>query len=188
MNLTSIYKRLKTLLFYSWRFYHFPLRSIIEKPDMLTNPKGISIGNNVYIRKGSRLEAIGEISNNPKIIIGDGTSIHLYFHCGAAESVIIGKNVLIAGRVYISDHDHEFDHPTLPPCESGLITSPVIIEDEVWIGEGAVILKGVTIGKRAVIGANAVVTKDVAPYTVVGGVPAKLIKKINIPGANNYVK
>jgi acetyltransferase-like isoleucine patch superfamily enzyme len=55
-----------------------------------------------------------------------------------------------------------------------------VIEDEVWIGEGAVILKGVTVGRRAVIGANAVVTKDVAPYTVVGGIPARVIKKIEI--------
>ncbi len=153
---------------------------------MITNPRGIRIGRQVTIRKHSRLEAIGPHNpDQPKIIIGDGTSIQLYFHCGAAESVVIGKNVLIAGRVYISDHDHRFDHPELPPMHSGLITAPVVIKDEVWIGEGAVILKGVTIGERAVIGANAVVTKDVLPYTVVGGVPARIIKEIKFTEAIN---
>ena len=135
----------------------------------------------MHIRKGSRLEAVGTWDGmTPKITIGDNTSIHLYFHCGAAESVTIGKNVLIAGRVYITDHDHVFDHPELPPSMAGIKVSPVVIEDEVWIGEGAAILKGVTVGKRAVIGANAVVTRDVPAYTVVGGIPARVIKKIEI--------
>jgi len=147
---------------------------------MLTNPKAISVGKRVQIRKGARLEAVGSWDGQkPKITIGDGTLIHLYFHCGAAESVIIGKNVLIAGRVYISDHDHEFVHPDLPPSQCrGLTKEPVVIEDGAWLGQGCVILKGVTVGERAVVGANAVVTKDVEPFTVVGGVPAKFIKKI----------
>lgn len=174
---TALYHYLK----WSCRFGSFGFRSRLVKPDMLTGTKAIHIGHKVHIRKGARLEAVGHWDGRtPKIRIGDHTSIHLYFHCGAAESVRIGRNVLIAGRVYISDHDHVFDHPDLPPGRAGLKTAPVVIEDEVWIGEGAVILKGVTVGKRAVIGANAVVTKDVAPYTVVGGIPARVIKKIEI--------
>ncbi len=161
-----------------FRFYHFGWKSLLNKPDMLYNTKYISIGSKVTIHKSARIEAVRSGKNKPIISIGDGTTIHLYFHCGAAESVSIGKNVLIASRVYISDHDHEFDNPDLPPCKSGLKISPVIIEDGVWIGEGAAILKGVKIGKRAVIGANAVVTRDVPPYTIVGGVPAKVIRKV----------
>ncbi|MBV5326785.1 MAG: acyltransferase [Chlorobium sp.] len=110
--------------------------------------------------------------------IGDGTSIHNYFHCGAVQSVKIGKNVLIAGRVYITDHDHIFDNKDIAPINAGWTVSPVVIGDEVWIGEGAVILKGVTIGKRAVIGANAVLTKNVPANAIVGGVPAKVIRMI----------
>ena len=149
---------------------------------MLTNPRGISIGKKVLIRKGSRLEAVGDLNRKrPKIIIGDGTSIQFYFHCGAAESVSIGKNVLISGRVYITDHDHVFNDPKLPARNcSKLKSDPVVIEDGVWLGEGCVILKGVTVGERAVVGANAVVTKDVLPFSVVGGVPARVIKKIDI--------
>ncbi len=174
---TALYHYLK----WSWRFYRFGFRSRLVRPDMLTNSKAICVGKKVHIRKGARLETVGAWDGRtPKIKIGDHTSIHLYFHCGAAESVTIGKNVLIAGRVYITDHDHVFDNPGLPPSRAGLKSSPVVIEDEVWIGEGAVVLKGVTVGKRAVIGANAVVTKDVPPYSVVGGIPARVIKTIDI--------
>jgi acetyltransferase-like isoleucine patch superfamily enzyme len=166
---------------YSCVFHSFGWRSVIIKPDLLTNTRFIAIGRQVEIYKGARLEAVGSLEGQkPKIVIGDGTSIQFYFHCGAAESVTIGKNVVIAGRVYITDHDHEFDHPDLPAVKAGLRALPVVIEDEVWLGEGCTILKGVRIGKRAVVGANAVVTKDVPAFTVVGGVPAKVIKKINV--------
>jgi len=163
-----------------WRFKEFGWRSRLEKCDMLTNPKMISIGRKVRIWKGSQIEALGDKNGkSPKIIIGDGTGIHMNFHCGAAESVTIGKNVLIASRVYITDHDHKFDDPKIPPRRcSELISKPVVIEDGVWLGEGCVILKGVTVHRRAVVGANAVVTKDVPPFTVVGGVPARIIKHI----------
>lgn len=171
---------------YVWRrprFYQFGWRSRLGWCDILTNPKAISIGKRVDIRKGARLEAVDDWDGKkPKIVIGDGTSAQLYFHCGAAESITIGENVLIAGNVYITDHDHRFDDPDKAATDSNeLIVKPVVIEDGVWLGEGSKILKGVTIGKRAVVGANAVVTKDVAPYTVVGGVPAKVIGMIKRP-------
>ncbi len=176
--ITAVFNYLR----WSWRFGRFEFKSRLGSPDILTIPKAIRIGRNVEIRKHARLEAIcNGNGSEPKITIGDGSSIHLYFHCGAAESVKIGKNVLIAGRVYISDHDHDFENEGCLPINSRkLITKPVVIEDGVWIGEGAVILKGVTIGERAVVGANAVVTKDVPPLSIVGGVPAKLIRKIEL--------
>lgn len=180
-RLINLVTAVSNYLWWSWRFYSFPFRTRLAKPDMLGNPKAISLGKKVEIRKHSRLEALGDCSGGkPKIVIGDGTSIHFYFHCGAAESVIIGTDVLIASRVYISDHDHDFENPDVPSIHSKrLISKPVVIEDGVWIGEGAVILKGVTVGKRSVIGANAVVTKDVPAFTIVGGVPAKVIRKLN---------
>lgn len=171
-------KRIRSWMLYSWRFRHWGRMIVFDKPDFLLNPNQISVGSYVEIRKGARIEARGKKNSTPKIEIGDGTAIHFYFHCGAMESVKIGKNVLIAGRVYITDHDHIFSDPSVPPLYSKWEIAPVVIEDEVWIGEGAAILKGVTIGKRSVIGANAVVTKDVPPYTVVGGVPARIIRKI----------
>ena len=163
-----------------WRFGAFGWRSRVGGCDMLTNPHAISIGKRVLIRKGARLEAVGVVAKcQPKITIGDGTAIQFYFHCGAAESVTIGKNVLIAGRVYITDHDHAFDDPEVPPIVADkLVSKPVVIEDGAWLGEGCVILKGVTIGQRAIVGANAVVSRDVAPFTVVGGVPARVIRTL----------
>jgi acetyltransferase-like isoleucine patch superfamily enzyme len=171
---------------YAWRrprFYQFGWRSRLGRCDMLTNPRAISIGTKVLIRKGARLEAVGDWDGKkPRIVIGDGTAAQFYFHCGAAESITIGEKVLIAGNVYITDHDHKFDDPHRAPIEcSELVSEPVVIEDGAWLGEGCRILKGVTVGKRAVVGANAVVTKDVPPYTIVGGVPARPIGMVKQP-------
>ena len=177
-KISRLRKRLYSIVWYSWRFHSWGWKSTLSQPDFLFNPGQISIGKNVEIRKGARLETRGDVSKQPKIEIGDDTSIHFYFHCGAFQSVKIGKNVLIAGNVYITDHDHVFTNPDIPPLHADWDIKPVIIGDEVWIGEGAKILKGVQIGRRAVIGANAVVTRDVPPYTIVGGVPAKILKTI----------
>lgn len=148
---------------------------------MLTNPKAISIGRGVQIRKGARLEAVGEWDGeSPKITIGEGTAIQFHFHCGAARSVTIGKEVLIAGRVYISDHDHVFDDPEKSAISCRRIRcKPVVVKDGAFLGEGCAILKGVTVGQRATVGANAVVTKDVPAFAVVAGVPARVIRKID---------
>ncbi len=175
--LTALYHYAK----WSPKFERFGFRSRLVKPDVLTNPAEIRIGNKVSIWKGSRIEAVGAARGPaPKIEIGDDTVIHLGFHCGAAESVKIGRDVLIAGRVYITDHDHVFDDPARPArWNESLVSKPVVIEDGVWLGEGCVILKGVTVGTRSVVGANAVVTRDVPPGVVVGGIPARVIKKID---------
>lgn len=168
---------------WSWRFGDFGFRSRVRAPQILTNLRLVSIGKRVNIWKGSRIEAFGDRSETgPKLQIGDDTVIHLNFHCGAAESVKIGRNVLIAGGVYITDHDHVFDDPDLPArWMGGLVTKPVVIGDGAWLGEGCVILKGVTVGERAVIGANAVVTRDVPPFAIVGGIPARIIRTMDLP-------
>ena len=85
--------------------------------------------------------------------------------------------MMIADSVSIRDTDHEFSKLYEPMINQGIKTAPVIIKDNVWIGYGAVINKGVTIHSGAIIGANAVVTKDVPENCIVGGVPAKVIKQ-----------
>ncbi len=163
------------------RFHSFGWRSRLGRCDMLTNPRAISVGRNVLIRKGARLEAVGtDSSNGPKLIIGDGTAIQFYFHCGAAGRVTIGRNVLVGGRVYITDHDHSYDEPDLSARENPrLRVAPVEIGDGAFLGEGCVILKGVRVGKRAVVAANAVVTHDVPDFAVVAGIPARVIKTVS---------
>jgi acetyltransferase-like isoleucine patch superfamily enzyme len=164
-----------------WRFHAFGWRSRLGPCDMLTHPRAISIGRNVLIRKGARLEAVGPDTNaGPKLIIGDGTAIQFYFHCGAASRVSIGRNVLMGGRVYITDHDHSYDEPDLSALESPrLKVAPVEIGDGAFLGEGCVILKGVRVGRRAVVAANAVVTRDVPDFAVVAGVPARVVKSLS---------
>ena len=146
---------------------------------LLTNPQKISIGDHVLIREGARLEAITHyrgVSYTPEIVIDAGTQIELDAHIGAARSIHIGKKVMIAGRVTILDHDHDYRNPLQPPIDQPLDVSPVVIEDGAWLGENCVICKGVTVGRHAVVGANAVVTRDVPPWSVVAGVPARLVK------------
>ena len=163
------------------RFYSFGWRAHVGRCDMLTNPKAISIGKRVLIRKGARLEAVGNWNGkSPKITIGNGCAIQFYFHCGAAKSVTIGNNVGIGGRVLITDHDHVFNAPGQPSFMCPKLNSKsVVIEDGATLLEGCVILKGVTVGMRAIVGANAVVTKDVPPFSIVAGIPARIISKIN---------
>jgi acetyltransferase-like isoleucine patch superfamily enzyme len=93
------------------------------------------------------------------------------------QSAIIGNYVLIAQRVAILSVTHHFDSVIVPiRLQGSTQSSPVIIADDVWIGRNAIVMPGLIIGKGAVIAAGAVVTKDVPPYAIVGGVPAKIIK------------
>jgi len=94
------------------------------------------------------------------------------------KKIIVGDNVLIASKVYITDHDHGSitkEDLLIHPAQRSLV---VYIDDDVWIGEGVIILKGVTIGKGAVIGAGSVVTKSVPSYSLILGVPAKVVKQL----------
>lgn len=94
---------------------------------------------------------------------------------GCNEYIKIGKNVIIASAVSIRDTDHIYSDITKPMRQQGIKTAPVVIEDDVWIGHGVVILKGVTVGKGAIVAASTVVTKNINPYSIVGGIPASVI-------------
>lgn len=96
---------------------------------------------------------------------------------GAGGGVSIGSDVLIGQRVSFHSENHVFDDPLRPIREQGVTKKGIVVEDDVWIGSGAVVLDGVVIGKGAVVAAGAVVTKSVEPYTVVGGVPARVIRR-----------
>lgn len=101
-------------------------------------------------------------------------------HIAAKSSITIGKNVRIAPYTLIMDSDF---HDIREHASEGL-SAPIVIGDNVWIASRAIILKGVTIGEGSVVAAGSVVTKDVPPYTMVGGVPAKEIKKLTNQGEN----
>lgn len=106
--------------------------------------------------------------------IGDDSTIGTYVHMWALGGISIGNRVMIGSHTAITSitHDHAEEDMRFSPT----VRKPVIIEDDVWIGTHSVILPGIRIGKGAVIGANSVVSKDVEPYSIVVGSPAKLLK------------
>ena len=115
--------------------------------------------------------AVGDVT------IGDQTRIGI--HCTVIGPVCIGNNVNLAQGITVTALNPNFEDASRRIDEQGISTKPVVIGDDVWIGTNAVILPGVTIGRHVVVAAGAVVTKDVPDYTVVGGVPAKIIKDLN---------
>ncbi|HET8573279.1 MAG TPA: acyltransferase [Edaphocola sp.] len=130
----------------------------------------------VILDEGARLKNDVIIQGTGKLYIGKKSYISSFSVIGVNKSITIGKNVMIADGVSIRDTDHCFDDLSIPMIEQGITTAPVVIEDNVWIGYGAVVTKGVNIGAGAIIAANAVVTKDVPANAIVGGVPARIIK------------
>jgi acetyltransferase-like isoleucine patch superfamily enzyme len=113
----------------------------------------------------------------PKIRIGSYCNILHDFQCNAAVSVEIRDYVLIAPRVFITDSDHIVDENAEKEGQWHRFTSaPVVIEENCWLGVNCVILKGIRIGHHSTVGANAVVTRDVPPCSVVAGIPAKVLR------------
>ena len=159
--------------------FHFHVTGKIE----LNNPQCVSVGNNVGIGKGTFLGPVIQyagIHYNPTIIIGDGTLVGKNCSIAAINRVEIGKHVLFAGYVHITDHSHGYEDILQPIAPQRLsCKGPVIIEDDCWLGFSCEILSGVHIGKHSVVAARSVVTKDVPPYSIVAGNPAKIIKQYN---------
>jgi acetyltransferase-like isoleucine patch superfamily enzyme len=110
------------------------------------------------------------------VLIGDYTRIGL--HNTVIGPVTIGSHVNLAQGITVTALNHNFEDPNKRIDEQGISTTPVTIEDDIWIGANAVVLPGVTIGSHSVVAAGAVVTKDVPPHSLVAGVPAKVIKQI----------
>lgn len=115
--------------------------------------------------------------NPSHIFIDDNVFISHHVNLTAHTSrITIKKDVLIGEFTTITTTNHKFDRVDIPINKQGYIAKPILIEEDVWIGAHVVILSGVTIGKGAVVAAGAVVTKDVEPFAIVGGVPAQVIK------------
>lgn len=164
----------------------FPQARIIRLPFDIRNRKNIKIGNKLTTGTGCRIEAIPLHKTNDIFIeIGDNVQINDYVHIGSVGSVYIGNNVLIASKVYISDHNHgsyddyRSDSPVINPIDREPVVKPVVIEDNVWLGESVCVLPGVTIGFGTIIGANSVVTKDVPANCIAVGSPARVVKTYN---------
>lgn len=155
---------------------------IIRHPWYFRGAKNIKFGLGFTSGVGLRLDAFGAQAS-PQIEFGINVELGDYVHIGAIQSVKIGDNCLLASRIYISDHDHgkfSGENQSLPnelQSNKSLNVEPVVIENNVWIGEGVFILKGVRIGANSIVGAGSVVTKSVPESSIVVGVPAKVIKQ-----------
>ena len=112
------------------------------------------------------------------IKIGRDSLIGEYTVIRGQGGVTLGDRVYTSPMTQLIAVNHNFDDPARPFVEQGITAQGIIVEDDVWIGSGAIITDGVRVGQGAVVAAGAVVTKDVAPHTVVGGVPARLIRQI----------
>src|SRR5512138_1956670 len=185
-------------------FYRLILRmdgaAAIESRVRLRFADHIELGHGVYLDEGVYLHACPQgIEIGPRTIVMHGAVLHVYNFRDMPQSCIrigsdslIGEYSVIRGqggvqignRVYTSPFtqiiavNHVFDDPARPFVEQGITAEGIVIEDDVWLGAGAIVTDGVRVGKGAVVAAGAVVTKDVPPHTVVGGVPAKPIKTI----------
>ncbi|MCL3779145.1 acyltransferase [Prolixibacteraceae bacterium JC049] len=130
-------------------------------------------GRNFEIKRGALLQL-----NDATIIVGENTCIGKRAEINARGAKIeIGNCVRMASNVFITTSNHRFDRIDIPIYKQGFSSADIRIEDDVWIGQNVIILPGVRIGKGAVIAAGTVVTKSVASYSVVAGVPAKIIKE-----------
>ncbi len=129
-------------------------------------------GNDLRVAQGVRINNPSLVSVGDNVYLGDGVQLYAW-----NERIIIGSNVLVAAGVRMITRKHGFADIDRPMSDQGYNNAPINIEDDVWIGFQAVILPGVTIGRGAIVGAGAVVTRDVLPYTIVGGVPARPLRK-----------
>lgn len=136
-----------------------------------------NVGSNVTIAQGSILDCGGQIWCDFKGRIEIGTGTYIGYNCvllGGGE-ILIGQKVLIGPNTVITSQGHYFNDSNKFIRDQKTLLKKVIIEDDVWIGANCSILPGVTIGKGSIVGAGAVVTKDIPPYCIAVGVPAKVI-------------
>ncbi|MDB9526591.1 acyltransferase [Oscillatoria sp. CS-180] len=182
--------------FFKSLFRQFGSGVILGQSVVLRHPNRISLGDRVAIDDGVLLDASGAgdaglVFGNDVIVsrncvvqgktgsvkLGAKVDIGCNVILSSGNGIIVGNSVLIAGNCYIGGGRYITDRTDIPMMEQGVYSKgPVVIEDDVWLGAGATVLDGVRIGRGSVIGAGALVTKDLPEYSVAIGVPAKVVK------------
>ena len=178
---SRIRTRLFTILISS-AFKQLGAGSRIAPPFRFYGLNWISLGENVMVHRDCWLQVVAEHTDDKaaKLTIKSHAGIGMGAHISAARQVVIEEYVLLGRNVYISDHAHAYEDVALPIAEQGINRiAPVTIGHETWLGENAVVLPGVTIGKHCVIGANSVVNRSIPDFSVAVGSPARVVKRYN---------
>lgn len=165
-----------------WRNFYYRALGVklngyvwLREIEIPRNYADIKIEANCALDRGVTLLCGGKPSAQPKIFIGADTYINRYSFIDAISSIKIGRDCAIASNCYITDHDHGLDL-RFAPLKQPMVAQVTKIGDRVWLGANVTVLKGVTIGDDAIIGAGSVVTKDIPPRSIAVGVPAQVIK------------
>ncbi|CAH7043774.1 putative lipopolysaccharide biosynthesis O-acetyl transferase WbbJ [Vibrio chagasii] len=182
----GIFGFLKLLSDYMKTRLFFKSSRLIRHPIDVRGKSSIDFGFGLTTGRYCRLETYGSSNNNEKLmVLGERCQINDFVHITATNKVIIGNDVLIASKVYISDTNHgnysgeNQSDPSEIVSQRALSSGTVIIGDNTWICEGVSILSNVTLGCNVIIAANSVVTKSFPDDVILAGSPAKIIKKYN---------
>jgi acetyltransferase-like isoleucine patch superfamily enzyme len=185
LNPFDLADRLVAGLASRWRNLYFRLRGVrlrgyvlLRAIEIPRNHAEIEIEAGASLDRGVVLLCSGPPRHEPKIRIGASTYINRNTMLDASEQLEIGRECAIGPDCYLTDHDHGFA-PNTSPLALPLISSPTRLEDRVWLGARVVVLKGVTIGTGAVIGAGSVVTRSIPANCVAAGVPARIIRSLD---------
>ena len=142
----------------------------------ITWPHQVSLGAHCTVEQGAYFKYDGIWASGPRLVIGDHVFIGAGCEFNFKRGITIGSHCLIASGCYFIDHDHQSARRDLPMgTQTDGPEAPVALESDVWIGANVVLLKGVTIGRGAIVAAGAVVRHSIPPYEIWGGVPAKKI-------------
>ncbi|MGZ5545472.1 MAG: acyltransferase, partial [Limisphaerales bacterium] len=178
-SLHDLFWGVTTQYFYRLYFGDIGSRSKIIRPLRLKNVHNIRIAQNVIIHKFAWLQTENAWKKSPRLIIREGCRIGNYSHLTSVDHLELEENVLLADRVFISDHGHEFRNPEMPIMFQGVTPSkPAIVGAGSWLGENTVVISS-RIGRNCVIGANSVVLSDIPDWSVAVGAPARVVRKYN---------
>lgn len=178
-NFSFLVSRLITNTFFRWRLIRCGEGCIIQSP-LFWTPEFISLGSNVFIWRGSRIEGLeryGDTLFHPHIEIGDRVSFQQSCHLIAAGHLSIGADTTISFEVFITDIDHQYEQVEMNVMYQPITVRQTRIGKFCFIGAGAKIQAGTTLGDHCVVGANAVVRGTFPDCCVIAGVPARIIKR-----------
>jgi len=181
-NKYSISEFISTLYAYILTKIFYPKAKLLRRPLYVRGRSGLKYSEGLTFGHACRLDLK---SDKITLKIGKNCQFGDYTHIVAHQEVYIGDNVLAASKIFISDTEHgnysgeNQSSPDIPPAKRELLSKPVKIGNNVWLGENVCVLSGVSIGEGAIIGANSVVTKDIPKHVIAVGIPAKPIKRFN---------